>query len=224
MALAPIVEDLWCATLDHTFMGMHLGTRMTVIRLPGAKLWLHSAIAIDDSLRAEVDALGEVAHIVAPNLYHHCYAEGWKKAYPAALLWGAPGLSNKRKDLPFDGTLDDAPDPAWADVIDQTPLRGCMLGEIVFFHRPTRTLVTSDLLENFESSPHFGTRLYLKAAGIHGKPGVSRMLRPIYRDREAARASLERMLAWEFERIVLAHGNPIERDAMETLRAAYTWL
>lgn len=224
MALQRIADELWCAAIDHTFMGMHLGTRMTVIRLPGGKLWLHSAIAIDDALRGELDALGEVAHIVAPNLYHHVYAGAWKQAYPAALLWGAPGLAAKRKDLPFDATLDDTPDAAWADVLDQAPLRGCMLGEIVFFHKPTRSIVTSDLLENFESSPHFGTRLYLKAAGIHGKPGVSRMLRPIYRDRAAVRASLERMLAWDFQRIVLAHGNPVEHDAMDTLRTAYTWL
>lgn len=224
MALQPVATDLWCAAIDHTFLGAHVGTRMTVIRLPGGALWLHSPIAMDETLRAEVDALGVLAHIVAPNLYHHVYAGAWKTAYPDATLWGAPGLAKKRKDLGFDATLGELPDPAWAEVIDQVPLRGCMFGEVVFFHRPSRTLVTADLIENFDSSPYLATRLYLKAAGIHGKPGVSRMLRPIYRDRAAVRASLEHMLAWDFERIVLAHGNPIERDAKATLRAAYAWL
>jgi Domain of unknown function (DUF4336) len=224
MALTRLADELWCASSDHRFLGMHLGTRMTVIRLPDHKLWLHSPIAIDDGLRAELDALGEIAHVIAPNLYHHVYAGPWKQAYPAALLWGAEGLANKRKDLPFDGTLGGVPDPAWAHVIEQTPLRGCMLGEMIFFHRPSRSVVTADLLENFTSSPHLPTRLYLKAGGIHGKPGISRMLRPIFRDRAAVRASLERILTWDFERIVLAHGEPIERDARDALVAAYTWL
>ena len=224
MALTPLADELWCARLHHTFMGLHLGTRMTVIRLPDHKLWVHSPIALDPGLRAEVEALGKVAHVVAPSLYHHCYAGEWKQTFPAALLWGAPGLSTKRKNLTFDATLGEVADPAWAELIDQVPLRGCMLGETVFFHRPTRSIVSSDLIQNFETSSHFATRLYLKAAGIHGKPGVSRMLKLIYRDRAAARASIERMLAWEFERIVLAHGEPIQRDAKETVRSAFGWL
>jgi hypothetical protein len=224
MALVQLADHLWCAARDHTFMGMHLGTRMTVIRLPGDHLWLHSPVGVDDTLRRDVDALGEVTHVVAPSLYHHVHAGDWKQAYPTATLWGAPGLATKREDLTFDATLGEKAEPQWAGVIDQVPLAGCKLGEVVFFHRPSRSLVTSDLIENFEGSPHLVTRLYLKAAGIYGKPGVSRMLRPIYRDRAAVRASLEHMLAWDFERIVLAHGEPIERDAQAILRAAYGWL
>ncbi|MBC8071710.1 MAG: DUF4336 domain-containing protein [Deltaproteobacteria bacterium] len=224
MTLERLADELWCARSPLRFLGAQMGTRMTVVRLPGDKLWLHSPLAIDDGLRSEIDGLGEVAHVVAPSLYHHLFAGQWKQAYPAAMLWGAPALPAKRKDLTFDALLGDHAEPAWAESIDQTPLRGCMFGEVVFFHRGSRTLVTSDLLENFTSSPHWYTRTYLKLAGIHGRPGVSRLLRPIYRDHAAVRASLERMLAWDFERIVLAHGEPIERDARDVLVAAYAWL
>ena len=45
-------------------------TRMTVIRLPDGGLWLHSPTPLDDGLRAAIDALGPVAHIVA---YLSCF-------------------------------------------------------------------------------------------------------------------------------------------------------
>jgi len=51
---------------------------MTVLRLPSGALWLHSATPIDPQLRAEIDALGRVEHIVAPSAYH----DGWGDVYP----------------------------------------------------------------------------------------------------------------------------------------------
>src|SRR5207253_182649 len=50
---------------------IHYPTRMAVIRLSGGGLFLWSPIPLTDGLRAEVDALGEVSHIVAPNSLHH---------------------------------------------------------------------------------------------------------------------------------------------------------
>jgi hypothetical protein len=162
--------------------------------------------------------------VVAPNLYHHMYAGPCLDAWPGARLHGAPGLARKRRDLHFESELGDAPPPAWADDLDQTLIRGTLLHETVFLHRASRTLVSSDLVENFATSDHWPTRVYLKLAGIHGRPGLSRMLRLLFRDRRAARAGIDRVLAWDFDRIVLAHGDVIERGGKDVLRATYTWL
>ena len=94
----------------------------------------------------------------------------------------------------------------------------------MFFHAPSRTLISSDLLENFETSPHWPTRIYLKIGGIHGKPGVSRLLRVMYRDHDKVRAALERVLAWDFDRIVLAHGDVLAERGPQVLRESYSWL
>ena len=82
-----------------------------------------------------------------------------------------------------------------------------MLDETVFVHRPTRTLVSSDLMENFATSPHWMTRTYLKMSGIHGKIGWPRPLRVLYRDRKAATRSLDALLEHDFDRVVIAHGD-----------------
>jgi hypothetical protein len=54
--------------------------------------------------------------------------------------------------------------------------------------------------------------------------GPTYLERLLVRDRAAARRSLERILAWDFERVVVAHGAVLESGGREALRAAYTWL
>src|SRR4051812_30918615 len=62
--LAPWARDLWTVAAPQKMMGLHLGTRMTVVRLPGGGILLHSPVPISPALRQEIDALGEVAHLI----------------------------------------------------------------------------------------------------------------------------------------------------------------
>ena len=77
-------EGLWSVSAPHRFLGLYLGTRMTLVRLPGDNLWLHSVVAIDDILADEIQALGQVRHIVMPDLYHHVYVSDAIQRWPAA--------------------------------------------------------------------------------------------------------------------------------------------
>lgn len=225
--LEAVAQDLWCAAVDLRFLGVHLGTRMTVVRLADGTLWVHSPIALGDEVRAEVDALGTVAHLVAPSLYHHMFVGQWKAAYPDATMWLAPGLERKRRDLvadPAGFVLLGSTAAPWDHEIAQAPLTGFAFREVLFHHRASRTLVSADLFENFTSSPYVFTRAYLKLAGLHGRLGVSRVLRWAYRDRAAVKEALARVLAWDFDRIVIAHGAIVEHDAKRALADAYAWL
>jgi len=197
---------------------------MTVVQLGDGQLLIHSPVAMVPGLKAEVDALGSVRHIVAPNIYHHLYAGDWKASYPDAFLHGARGLAKRRKDLVIDRELGSETPPDWLEYLDTALLEGTMLNETVFLHRPSRSLIVADLIENFETSPHWPTRAYLKLAGIHGKPGLSRPLRTVFRDKMRARRALDRILSWDFDRIVLPHGNVLESGGNEALRQAYAWL
>lgn len=210
--------------MPNSFMGLHLGTRMTIVRLSDGSLFVHSPIKLDDDLKRQVDALGPVGHIVAPSLYHHLFFGGFAAAYPEAKTHGAAGLEKKRNDLTFDATLDEALDPSWRDDLSASKIDGCAFGETVFFHNPSRTMLTADIVENFETSDHRATRWYLKAAGIHGKPGVSRLLRVMFRDKAKSRRAIDQAIEWNPERITLAHGKPIVTNARETLRESYDWL
>jgi hypothetical protein len=55
---------------------------------------------------------------------HHLFLTEWKSAYPEARLYASPRLRGKCKDLAFDATLAEAPEPEWAADIDQVVLHG----------------------------------------------------------------------------------------------------
>lgn len=219
-----LANDLWAIAAAQSFLGLQFGTRMTVVRLQDGSLLVHSPITLTPDLKAEVDAIGPVRHIVAPSQSHHLYAGEWKSAYPEALLHAAVGLSKRRKDLAIDHELRGEVQVEWRNDLDTIFLDGAMLNETVFLHRPSRSLIVADVLENFETSPHWPTRTYLKVFGIHGKPGLSHGLRLMFRDRKRARRSIDEILSWDFDRIVLAHGDVIETGGNNVLREAYTWL
>ncbi|RLB42086.1 MAG: hypothetical protein DRH30_05485 [Deltaproteobacteria bacterium] len=224
MGLTKFAEGVWLASAPNKYLGWQLGTRMTVLRLGDGSLLIHSPIALDDSLKREIDTLGPVGHIVAPNLFHHLHAGDAARAFPEAKLHGAAGLRKKRPDLRLDALLGEQNEPAWRDDLDTLTIEGTLLNETIFWHKPSGTLVTADLIENFESADDWWTRLYLKAGGIHGKIGLSRMLRLAFRDRKKARRDIDQVLGWGFDRIVLAHGNPIGSNGVDALRETYAWL
>lgn len=217
-------EGLWVVASPLSFFGLRLGTRMTVVRLRDGSLFVHSPVPLRAELKAEVDALGPVGHIVAPNQGHHLYVGEWKDAYPDALLHAAIGLAERRKDLSIDHELRGQVHETWSDDLDATFIEGTMVNETVFLHRPSRTLIVADAIQNFDSSPHWPTRTYLRLAGTHRRRSVTRLVRPFYRDRKAVRRSLDEILRWDFDRIVLCHGNIVESGGKDALVEAYAWL
>ncbi|HEY8152762.1 MAG TPA: DUF4336 domain-containing protein [Myxococcota bacterium] len=223
--LRALAKDLWVADRPQTFYGLPVGTRMTVIRLSGGRLLLHSPVALDEGLRAELDALGRVRYVVAPNRVHHLYAGEVAKVYPEARLWVGPGLERKRPDLRFEAVLgDDAPEE-WRDEVQQTFFRGRPYeNEVTFFHRASRTLILCDLAFNFGPRAAAPTRLLMKLIRSYGRFGPSRLDPFLIRDRVAARQSLERILAWDFDRVVVAHGEILESGGRKALREGYAWL
>ena len=202
-------------------------TRMLVARLGDGDLGVWSPIAIDDALAGELDALGRVAHLVAPNKIHHLYLAGWVERYPEARLYAAPGLAAKRRDLRFHAELGDAPEPAWAEEIDQVVFRGSLfMDEVVFFHRPSRTALVCDLIQRFAPESLRGWRgLLMRLDGLVGPDGSTpREWRASFWNRRLARQALAKALAWNPERLVIAHGELPEGNGREALAYGLRWL
>jgi hypothetical protein len=217
-------SDLWVTESPLRFLGLEIGARMTVVRLPGPKLLLHSPIAASPDLVREVNELGPVAYIVAPNRLHHLFVGEWQQACPEALLYVAPGLETKRPDLAIEGVLGDEPESGWKGVLDQIFLGGFpFANEIVFFHRPSATLIATDLAFNFRASSPLLTRLAFRLGGSYGRLSPSLLERVLVRDRAAFRRSLERILEWPFDRVVVAHGEVSEKGGREELVRGYGW-
>ena len=217
-------DRIWIAEAPLRFYGVPFGTRMTVVRLEDGGLLVHSPLEPVPSLRAEIDALGPVRHVVSPNKLHHLFLGSFLQAYPSARLFAPPGLPSKRRDLHFDGVLEDAADPAWAADLDQTIVRGSrVMEEVVFFHAASRTLIVADLCEHFGPWSPGLTRLVARVANMYAKPRMPPDWQLSFRNREATRASFERILCWDFDRVILAHGALLERDAREIFARAYAW-
>ena len=224
-ALRQLAQDLWVVERLQRFYGLEVGTRMTVIRLVDGSLLLHSPVALDAELRRELDAIGRVCFAVAPNRVHHLYAGKVAEAYPEARLWVGPGLERKRPDLVFDGVLGDEAPAEWKDQVDQVFFRGRPYeNEVVFFHRASRTLILCDLAFNFGPRAAAPTRLLMRLLRSYGRFGLSKLDPLLIRDRRAARQSLERILGWGFDRVVVAHGDVLESGGREALRQGYSWL
>ncbi|MCP4004300.1 MAG: DUF4336 domain-containing protein, partial [bacterium] len=186
---------------------------------------LHSPIAATPDLVREVKALGPVAYIVAPNRLHHLFISEWQRACPDALLYVAPGLDTKRADLAFEGVLGDEPEPGWKDVVDQVLIGGFpFANEVVFFHRPSATLIATDLAFNIGASSPPLTRAAFRLARTYGRLAPTLLERLLVRDRAAFRNSLERILGWPFDRIIVAHGEVSENGGREELVRGYSWI
>ncbi|WP_424630221.1 DUF4336 domain-containing protein [Bradyrhizobium sp. SYSU BS000235] len=207
--------------------GFHYPTRMAVIKLSDGSLFVWSPIKLTDGLRAAVDILGDVQHIVAPNSLHHLFLPQWKQAYPTAKLYAPPGLRKKRADIAFDVDLGDAPLPDWTGQIDQVLMRGNLITtEVVFSHIDSGTVLFTDLLQQLPPKSFSGWRAIVAKLDLMTgpEPSVPRKFRVAFSNRGAAREALGRILAWPAEKVLMAHGTPVEKDAPAFLRRAFGWL
>jgi hypothetical protein len=126
--------------------------------------------------------------------------------------------------LPFDAELSDSPPTDWSSDLDQLVLRGSsLMQEVVFFHRASRTLIVGDMCEHFGSHSPPLTRLVARLARMYERPRMPPDWQFSFRDRTPRRASFERLFAWDFDSVILAHGKLIESRAKDVFVREYAW-
>jgi hypothetical protein len=231
--LKPVAPDLWIVDSGpHNAMGLAMPVRMTVVRLASGDLWLHSPTRYDEGLRQSLEQLGPIRHLVAPNAAHWSYLTEWQARCAGAVTWAAPGLRQRRPvrkaGVVLDRDLTPEPPPEWSRDIDQVIVEGGFgVSEAAFLHRPSRTLILTDLVENFEpeklSAP---ARIVLRLLGTTAPDGRA----PVYyrfvitRRRRSARAAARRMLDWAPERVIFAHGRWFTGQGTPRLQKSLRWL
>lgn len=228
MLLQNIGMEIWSAEGPVvSFFGFAYPTRMAVVRLQDGTLFVWSPIPLADALRAEVDALGAVAHLVSPNKLHHFWLGDWQTTYPEARLYASPGLRRKRRDLTFDAELGNVPEPAWAADLDQVRFAGSfVLTEIVFLHFASRTALFADLLQHFPPGWFKGWRgLVARWDGIvHPDYGAPREWRASFWQRQPARQALQRILDFAPDKVIIAHGDMAHENGTAFIRTGFRWL
>jgi len=226
--LIPIGECVWVVEgAAVPFLGLSLPTRMTVVRLQNGSLWLHSPVSLDSGLAREVNRLGPVEHLIAPNKYHHLFLTDWAEAYPAAAVHGAPGLIEKRPDIHFSAELGALPHLDWVGQIEQVIFSGSTsFDEILFFHPRSSTAILTDLIVNLRlNSQSMLGKIIAHLDGVaYPKGGVSNLYKLSLRHRAPAQAAIRQLLAWNPEQAVISHGEWFKCDAAKELRARFEWL
>jgi hypothetical protein len=220
--LKPIAPNVW--HLQHQFVaaGISLSSRMTVVRFKDSSLWLHSPVPLSADVRAELAGLGQVRYVVAPNKAHHLFVAQCLDAFPRAVLFGAPGLLRKRPDLSNMRELSRVAEQDWVDDLDQLLFDGIpAVNEAIWFHKASGTLIVTDLCQWWQGDLPFATRAFASLTGVRTRLAVPRTVRLLVKDRQAARASAQRVLGFPFTRIVMAHNAIVEDDAHRALERAF---
>ena len=225
-----VASDVWIVDGGPVnFYGFPYPTRSVVVRLPNRQLWIWSPVVLHESLRHEVDALGDVAHLVSPNKLHHLFLGDWLEMYPEARLWGPLSTIRKRKDLNFEPPLTDFAPVAWSDQIEQFWLCGSpLLDEIVFFHRPSKTAIFADSCQTL-------TEGFLHTHWSRWKRTIARLWKitdgfaPLewrlsWIRRRADRERLHRLLALQPQRVIVAHGDWQSSDGVAFIEKSFRWL
>ncbi len=219
--LKPLDKNIWTAQSVQKLLGVDFGGRMTVIRLSSGDLFLHSPVKLNDDLSLELEALGEVKYLVAPNKFHHLHLTDYISRYPSAQVWGAPGLSEKRSDINFtaefgeDVSLDPDDEIKWV-LFDGVPL----FNEVVFYHPQSRTVIFTDFIFNYSTNESLWVKLYAWIDGVYGRPDLSRLIKYMVRDREKARESVQKILSWDFDRVSCTHRDIINSGGKEIITKA----
>ena len=232
-----MAENIWI--VDGPAIEMSFGltkvpfsTRMTVVKLANGKLWCHSPIQPTQALLDSLDQLGEVAFLIGPNKLHYAYLQAWKDIYPQAQVWLASGIDQRVRaqkiPLPHGQELTDQAPPDWSAELDQVLFKGsCFMQEAVFFHKASKTLILTDMIENIETHQMKTHQRLLYKLGDNAYPNgkTPRDLRLTFvGKKKAARTSFETLKNWKPEKIILAHGQCFLKNGQEELDRAFKWV
>ncbi|WP_324281678.1 DUF4336 domain-containing protein [Cyanobacterium aponinum UTEX 3221] len=223
--LKQIDSDIWVAEQPLKYLGINVGTRMTVIRSNSDQLSIISPIQINDAIKKQLETIGVVTNIIAPNLFHYLFASDCKNLFPYATFWADLDLKKKKPDLPIDktfdyqgGNLNDHLKYMFFDGFKTITLNGfSRLNEFIFYHPTSRTLILTDIAFNFDKSFSFSTKLVSRLIGGYNNLSPSLLEKIATTNKNKIKSILHEILDWDFDRVIMAHGSIIESNGKEKL-------
>jgi hypothetical protein len=221
-----VPDALWLGGYAVSLGGARINARMTVIKLSSGELLIHSPCEIDEAWKAEIAALGPVAAIIAPGNFHWLHVASCQQAFPDAATYICPGVEKRAgAGLVYDHVLADQAPALWAGQLSQVVLQGTrLMREVGFFHHASKTLILVDLIENVTAATpdtNWFLRVFFRAIGMWNRPSPAPEYRFGWGDKKLVRAGMEQMLAWDFERVIVSHGDVITTDAKRVV--AHAW-
>lgn len=217
--LQSIAPNLWLLSYPLKALGADLKRNVTVIQLASGKLIIHSTGPFSPGDVQAITALGEPAWLVDSLLRHDTFSKQGHEAFPSARYLAPTGFPQGEN---YSTTSLLPPPPEWSEEISVLAIEGAPdFGEVVMLHKPSRTLIVADLIFNFRKEQGLWTKVLLFLATVGGKhdPGMTRPFKMAIKDEAAFAASVRTVLSWDFDRIIVGHGTPVETGGKEKLRA-----
>ena len=228
--LLPFGENIW--TVEGPLvrdMRAWFTTRMTVVKLSNGSIWIESPVPASPDVLQSITELGPVKYLVAATMRHVWRLDNARTQFPDAQLWVCrrTRLTLQHGELPITGILTDTPPPDWADDFQQLEFKGNpLLSEVLFYHKESRTVIIGDLIasnKKIKGKP-LSNFIFRLGGVLYPKGGVARDIRMSFKDRDLARKSLETLLSWDFDKLIIAHGDCIETDAKSFVEEKFRWL
>ena len=216
-------DGIWTLEGDKVHMfTVPFETRAIIVRLSQNNNAMISPIKVNPLRIKEVQSLEPISYLIAPNNFHHLYLNDWKKIYPTATIWGPKRLHKKRKDIDFvEGIC-----PESDQIVTEVFKGNNFIDETVFLHIPSKTLIVTDIVQNhLPSNNNSFWRIIKRLAGILAPNGGAPIdLRLTTRNKALARKSITKILTWDFNKIILGHGQCIKKNGKEYFENAFRWL
>jgi hypothetical protein len=231
--LKPVTNGVWIVDSGPmTAMGfIHLPIRMTVLRLDDGSLVLHSPTRFTATLKQELEQVGPIAHLVAPNSAHWMFVKQWQDRCPAVRTWGAPGLDRRRQvrrmGVRIDQEMQEGPLAHWPDEIDRVLIEGAGFAEVALFFKQAKLVVLTDLVVNLEASKlPLALRPAARLVGVLAPDGKAPLyLRALIKLKRAqSHQAAKRLIAYKPELAIFTHGRWFDSGAEEKLRKSLAWL
>ncbi len=199
-------------------MGMEAGRTVTVLRLPGSNLIVHSTGPFSEADVSKINALGKVRWLVDVTFFHDTFAREGSTAFPNAEYLAPKGFFPKVETFSLH-----AP-PEWRGEVEVLELAGMpSVREHAMWHRESRTLILADALFNWQREANLWARFLRRyALGLTEAPQMSRFFKAAIKARNAFQNSVDTIFKWDFDRVIVAHGAIIEQDGKRALTAAFS--
>ncbi|KAG8525851.1 uncharacterized protein KY384_000611 [Bacidia gigantensis] len=220
------------------------------VKLQSGALAVFSPTALTPEVRSTVESLGnKVSYIAALDFEHHIYLGDWAKAYPNAKLMGVEGLPEKREKNPE--TKGNIFKYVWTNQnkdhlkvdedfdkeFDYEYVGSHANKELVFLHKPDRTLIEADMMFNLPAYEQHSkdkenaesgilTKLF---TGFQNTKGTALWQKRFLwyvassANRPDFNTSVHKINGWNFDRIIPCHGDVIETGGKGIFQKLFAW-
>jgi hypothetical protein len=234
IVIREVTEGIWTFSKPFKRFGIFpWGGRSTAVKLANGDVWVLASTPLSSETKKTLDKLGPVAYIVAPDAGHHLYLGQFKSAYPDAKLIGVADLVEKKKKegLTLDGAY--GRDPAdtkygYEPEIEAIYFSGFSMKDVAFLHAPSKTLIQADLLFNLPGNEQYSKSKTSPKLPIIGSFQPFGKIHKHFlwgegKDKAAMKKDAIAVANWDFDRVIMCHGDVIETGGNAAWREAYKW-